>query len=153
MSQHRFLLRGQDLSPLCRVWDVKYCRRRDKKAYENECIGLEESLEDGESLATRFLRKGRTRLHPPDKLLFPALRKFLGTATLNHIHPNSGFVILDDRRDPSGGADAIRVWESETYRLHPPEGEDIRTEKLDLVQFLDLLRKKVRICFLVLLNV
>lgn len=146
-------LRGQDRSQLCRIWNVKYCRRRDKKAYENECIRLEESLEDGESLTTIFLRRGRTRLHPPDKLLFLALRKFLGTATLNFLHPNAGFVILDDRRDPNGSADAIRVWESETYRLHPPEGKDIRTEKLNLIQFLYLLRKKVSICFLVLFNV
>jgi len=146
-------LRRQDRSPLCRIWDVKYCRRRDKKAYENECIRLEESLQGGESLTTRFLRKNRTRLHPPDALLFPALRKFLGTVSLNHVHPKSGFVILDDRRDPNGGAHAVRVWDSETYRRHPPEGEDIRTEKLNLIQFLDLLRKKVSICFLVSFNV
>ena len=140
-------LRMQDRSSLCRVWDVKYCRRRDKNAYGNESIRSEESLEGGESLTTRFLRKGRTRLHPPDRSLFLALRKFLGTTNLDHLHSNSGFIILDDRWDPNGDADTIRVWDSDTYRLRPPPGRDIRTEKLSLLQFLDLLRQKVSIGF------
>ena len=138
-------LRMQDRSSLHRVWEAKYRRRRVSTAYENDCIPIEDSLKGGESLTTRFLRKGRTRLHPPDRSLFLALRKFLGTSTLNHLHTNSDFIILDNRRDPNCGPDSIRVWDSDTYRLHPPEGCDIRTEKLNLIQFLDLLRKKVSI--------
>jgi len=140
-------LRLQDRNSLSHVWYMKYCRRRDKKAYDNECVGLEASLEAGESLTTKFLRKGRTRLHPPDRSLFLTLRKFLGTTNLDHLHSNSGFIILDDRWDPNGDADTIRVWDSDTYRLRPPPGRDIRTEKLSLLQFLDLLRQKVSIGF------
>jgi len=143
----------QDPSSLYRVWEAKYCRRRASKAYEAECIPIEDSLQGGESLTAMFLRRGRTRLHPPDRSLFLTLRKFLGTSTLNHLHTNSGFIILDDRRDPNCGSDSIRLWDSDTYRLHPPEGDDIRTEKLNLMQFLDLLRKKVSIRVSVSLDV
>jgi len=136
----------QDRSSLHQVWEAKYRRRRVSQAYETECVPIEGSLKSGESLTTKFLCKGRTRLHPPDKSLFLKLREFLGTSTLNRLRTNSGFIILDDRRDPNCGSDTMRTWDSDTYRLYPPEGHDIRTEKLNLVQFLDLLRKKVSIC-------
>ena len=114
------------------VWDKKFCVRR-AHAYAPEDKRLEVGAH--QTIMAAFLEARMPILHPVH-YSYTALQRFLEKAQMSDFAANStsasqgkGQVLLDDRRDATGGPHSTRDWDS--YSRWPPEGDKIWTKVLD----------------------
>ncbi len=141
-SSSRPLWDGLNESPF--VWDKKFSIRREK-AYLAEDKRL--APQSDQTIMDAFIqeRLGILYLLPYD---YAALRSYVAQAQLSNLtasttpaqHTNR-LVLLDDRRDASGGERSTRNWDS--YTEYPPEGDRRWTGLLDAGAFYRKLMEKV----------
>lgn len=121
------------------VWDKKLTRRQ-KKAYRAHDNKLEP--EGQQTLITAFLEADNSKLDPP-QYNYTALGAFLERADEAVIRteptpPGHTRLLawLDDRcdstgwKDHYGGEHSARNWDE--YLSHPPEGENVRSDVLNV---------------------
>ena len=125
-------------------WDKKFSVRR-QQAYQAEDRRLEPQPQ--QNIIEAFIRERIARLHHL-QYSYTALRKFVAaarfsdlTAPLTPAEHTERLVLLDDRRDASGGANSTRNWDA--YAAYPPKGERIWSGVLDVGDFYRRLIEKV----------
>lgn len=134
-------------------WDRSYSRRRPNTVYISEDRLLFPTPVDQQTTIDVFLSTRRSVLGPSEEHRFPALRSYMSKADADAIFMQrqlpaalpEDIVLVDDRRDPTGGATSMRVWDSEGengYLNCPPVGENIRAMALNIPDFVARLREK-----------
>jgi len=118
---------------------------RRRTAYRHEDNRLEPSPQ--QTIVDAFFKERIDRLYPV-QYSYTALRNYVSEARLSDltglatpIEHSRKLVLLDDRRDPSGGALSTRNWDA--YPSYPPEGEQIWTRVLDVGEFYRRLIERV----------
>lgn len=137
-------LPGDNLIDSLFAWDKKLTTRR-QTAYRQEDNRLQPSPQ--QTIVDAFLKERIDRLYPV-QYSYTALRNYVSetrlsdlTGLVTPIEHSKKLVLLDDRRDPSGGALSTRNWDA--YTSYPPEGEQIWTRVLDAVEFYRRLMERV----------
>ncbi|KAI9875145.1 MAG: hypothetical protein M1830_008824 [Pleopsidium flavum] len=118
------------------VWDKKFSIRR-QQAYQAEDIRLQ--TEPQQTIVDAFIEERISRLYPL-QYSYTALRKYVTKARMSDLTApatpaghTKKLVLLDDRRDASGGAHSTRNWGG--YAQYPPEGERKWSGVLDAGEF------------------
>jgi hypothetical protein len=135
-------------------WDRHYTRRQ-VDAYASEDLLLFPSLGDKQTIINTFLSDRGSALDPPEESRFPALRDYMTSASPAILLPSQpcsvlpeDIVLLDDRRDATGGTTSTRLWDSggqNGYLQYSPAGESIRAMPLGIRDCLTRLREKVSV--------
>ncbi len=129
-------------SPL--IWDRKFSVRR-----QHTYLAEDNRLAPGpqQTIFDAFLQERRELLRPL-QYSYAALRMFVASARLSDLtapttpaEHTTRLVLLDDRRDASGGARSTRNWDG--YRDYPPEGERQWSAVLNAAEFYRRLIEKV----------
>ena len=128
-------------------WDKKFVQR-ERRAYPAEDKKLTPDV--NQSIVDAFLNQLSSRLDPP-QFSYTALRRFLETADDRDLtsSPSTRYevplVLLDDRKDVTGWADAsgdqhsARNWD--VYARYPPKGENV---SITLMHAQDLYQKQLQ---------
>ena len=153
-------------------WEAKFSRRQTKFYRVQDRTVLDELREDGTFvisiperprinlhelreayvLVEAFLKHGRSgNLDPSTLFDFGILKDYLASAdvrvlldnTSQATNPHADIILLDDRRDTTGGPSTSRLWDSDEYLESPPQGENIFVRSLKLSEFVSRLRTKV----------
>lgn len=126
------------------LWDRKFSVRR-QQAYHAEDNRL--APDPQQTIVDAFINERREHLHPL-QYSYTALRRFVASARLSDLtapatpaEHTQHLVLLDDRRDPYGGAHSTRNWDG--YTDYPPEGERQWSRVLDAGEFYRRLMEKV----------
>lgn len=126
------------------VWDKKFQIRR-QQAYKADDKRLDP--EPQQTIVDAFIREQIEQSYSL-QYSYNALRRFVAAARLSELTAGGTpsqhtmrLVLLDDRRDPSGGAHSTRNWDE--YDADPPKGDHKWSGVLDAGTLYDRLMEKV----------